>query len=1299
MISTLTFTATSHPIQLPPISEGLGAGILINVWVCRTGRGGRQRILDLVTANGTHLFVGTGGPEDSLTVGIQQGTMRREVLALGVLPLNRWVKVSARVWPELGGFARLEAFDLQMALGPLDVSLLGPFTNCNIGGGGDDQPFVGSLSGLEIYRMVASGWGEPLKPPILWARYPLNRVTYSKTVTTASGAAQYYAVDDTSTNNHDGLVEGELQTLQSASLGGTPVPVLVIPNEFCSVRLSPVQGLAGKLTLETWLSPVSLSEPQAVLSLGDDGDVSLAMTVGGNTTMGGGNANLMLCQGTQQISLVEGHSGESAGVFQHLAVTFVQGGMTNNWRIPITVSLFLNGQLNTTVTVLTSSLRSGTGSTTEGQEYLPLFRLLNAAMIPEVMLGGSVGSLARFKGRLSEVRIWNTCRAAPEIASTFLSRLVGNESGILACYRLEQRIADCVYDISAGTGIGKAPQDGATIYAADGTVISQDFTIGTATNLPLQHTSNPADSHLNVQGKLVTEYLVYNTPSDATEVAGPVTVFDATLEPVRADGSSSAGDMIQVCPDWDTHVYLEQPTQICLLTLWKAKTTYNVAVPLSGKLRLRFKSFDLWFRTVRARSSDMPVGVWTLVRPDHEMQANLAKMTGATLLSPPQGKASPLPAGTTAESAEVCASVLGTLGDCYRPSPNSATFGFTRSGLKSLTKTWKKSTNWLSDAASSAGSTVQKLGSEAGQFAGALVDNGTTVLSQAAKTTKTATALVCHGSSELTDLIHATANAVPRFGTAQIVEAIGSADRLAFVSTAPLGAIAHSISIIGTTIINGTTYVWRVVAAGWANAVRAMSEFCKKIGASIQKMIELLAWLFNWKDFLAASDGIYNNITGALGQVPTLLQTLSQYKDQILTALTVPTDLPKKSLSELCGLSIPDNMGAKEMDYVMELGQKLMSAADIELDGLTSFADQLQLPTIDTAKLDSLVSLAGNVASPGIRSASGLLTTPVNELVGGMNSATGAVLDFVFASVGTITDLFVKAISTLLTGRISVPRLSGWIESTILGGRQLNLLRIVSLAGGIFEVLMTKIAASATAGQAKPQAVSFADSGGDGGSETKTGLLIANFVISFLGSLIQALRLFMEESWAKKPVAENQADPNALTKFGFDGITGVLLMVRSSISMTANEQLPVEVRSAMDGQAACEGVAGGAMILWGMLKWAFSNGKNASWLKATKLIDMVLQLSFGVGALIAAAVAGSHKSQFDNQLAYSSYGLQASSYVMVQFVLLMNAAAELSSGASSSNVRKSAFMIQLAALTCDLGAAVTSYASNQVASS
>ena len=70
-------------------------------------------------------------------------------------------------------------------------------------------------------------------------------------------------------------------------------------------------------------------------------------------------------------------------------------------------------------------------------------------------------------------------------------------------------------------------------------------------------------------------------------------------------------------------------------------------------------------------------------------------------------------------------------------------------------------------------------------------------------------------------------------------------------------------------------------------------------------------------------------------------------------------------------------------------------------------------------------------------------------------------------------------------------------EDTILGGRTLNLQRIVALVGGIAQVLSTKIAKSVKAGSASPQPVSFA------GSSDEPWLIWTNFALGVALALLQ----------------------------------------------------------------------------------------------------------------------------------------------------------------------------------------------------
>jgi hypothetical protein len=257
--------------------------------------------------------------------------------------------------------------------------------------------------------------------------------------------------------------------------------------------------------------------------------------------------------------------------------------------------------------------------------------------------------------------------------------------------------------------------------------------------------------------------------------------------------------------------------------------------------------------------------------------------TATKLRNPPPGKVSPLPSGSTQEDANQCGTALIQMGRCYRPIAYSPPpiVGTNRSIWGDVTDAWDAATDWTSDTASTAVSGMKQAGSTAGRFASALVDDGTAALSQASTAIKQTTSLLCTADDELRDLINAAAKAVPRFGKDQIKQCIATADRLAVIATEATNTITHSFSLIGTSIVNGVTYAWRVVVNGVMDAYAAIVGFLQKIGAEIEKIIKYLAWLFNWNDFLKASDKIYSAIETELGKAKDQIAKVSSYKAEL----------------------------------------------------------------------------------------------------------------------------------------------------------------------------------------------------------------------------------------------------------------------------------------------------------------------------------------------------------------------------------------------------------------------------------
>ena len=1315
MITALSFSSATHKIKLPPMSEGIGNGIIVTVWVRRTGTGSRQRIIQFGTAASEYFVLGTGDNPSDLAIGIERGATRSEMVCEGALPQNRWVKVTA-IWFPLFQLVQLSVFDILLEQKQVGAFPTGEFVDNSIAGGVLGSPFVGQLSNLEILQPPVPSWFGPSAPATVWAKYPLSGTVYKESITNGSVETKLYRVDDVSAKNNDGIVAAWLgKSTWPDDYGLGQVPVLEMTGDPKTLFLSPVTGLSGALTLETWFNPISTKDRQSMIILADDKDVSLVVTVGGDSENGGGHIDAMLCQGNNKIRLLDCAYGENAGTFQHVALTLGRGAITGG-MVPIVMSLYLNGQLLTSRTVVSN--RIVTPMFGNGAQYLPLLRLMHSPAIPNVRLGGTIAGFSKFTGQLSEFRVWNSCRTAQEIAGNFLSRLIGNEAGLLACYRLEQSQTGCVFDISEHRGVG---------------TLQPGCTIGTASNLPLLYTSNPSAAYLRVKGKLITEQLTYMAEvlkpvpasgglfdptgnggidivtAEIVNVAGivsganwtlvkeprtgPLTVFDALLAPTTPDGSSQAGKTIQICPDADVRVYLPNSDNVYVPTKWPAKQVQSLTVPENGKLRLRIEATTLFCPTLRARFSDMVEGLWTLVRPDSEAMQSLASTSGSTLRTPPSGKASPLPASATDEDANLCATALGEMGRCYRPIAYSPPplVGQNRSIWGSIGSAIDSAVDFTEDTASTVSSGLKKAGSSAGRFAESLVDNGSAALSQASSVVKKTSSLLCSASDELRELTSAANQAVPRFGQDQIKQCIATADRLAILATAATNTIAHTFSIIGTSIIDGTSYVWRVVVNGVMDAYHAVVGFLQKVGAQIEKVLKYLAWLFNWNDFLKASDKIYSTIEGSFGTAKAQLAKVSGYKDELRKYLTLPAGIGDKSLAQHCGIDIPDNLGAEEIDYVMDIANTVMSATNLDLGFMNQLSQQAGAGTslVDTTKLKAL-NLSSSVTESPISNPVALLTTPLTQLINSLTTGDSqtSVLDFLFDQLTHITDTILSSAQTMLTARLKVPNVTSWVESTILGGRTLSLLRIASLVAAIAQVLAVKISANAKSGKAEPQPVSFAD---DSQPADYSAQVWSNFALSVLSSLIEIPRSMIELAIAKSGDPEKAEKLASVQLAAWNTGLGLVGLARSALNYYANARLPKDIQWHLGYLAAVDAVSAGFLIMTSWSKAYFYSSNDTLFVTLIKVLEFLGQSVAAVLSIGLAAAAAQYRSLFQTALDWTAFGFQMGSYVVNQAGQLATAYIDLTASIKNAKKLSPYVPIGLSVTTTllDLGSGIT----------
>jgi hypothetical protein len=135
------------------------------------------------------------------------------------------------------------------------------------------------------------------------------------------------------------------------------------------------------------------------------------------------------------------------------------------------------------------------------------------------------------------------------------------------------------------------------------------------------------------------------------------------------------------------------------------------------------------------------------------------------------------------------------------------------------------------------------------------------------------------------------------------------------------------------------------------------------------------------------------------------------------------------------------------------------------------------LTGLGSVDLTSFSTFSGSVGSSPptaiLENPIALLTTPIQNLLGSILGAQGtsSVIDSIFGNLVSFGQAVFDLAQNLCTLHLKVPGVTDLIENYVLGGRSLNLLRIISLFAAIPAVIEGKLS-----GNSSPAPVSFADS-------------------------------------------------------------------------------------------------------------------------------------------------------------------------------------------------------------------------------
>ncbi|MEZ4426478.1 MAG: LamG-like jellyroll fold domain-containing protein, partial [Nannocystaceae bacterium] len=772
--------------------------------------------------------------------------------------------------------------------------------------------------------------------------------------------------------------------------------------------------------------------------------------------------------------------------WQHVALTVdfsIESSFQNQTRVRFDVTLYLDG----VVAGAAAAIEHGALERSANA----MFGVLGKRLLRGCVLGSRVDDREAFAGRFTELRFWRGVRSAEAIAELFRRRARGDEPGLAACYRLDGiddgRLLDC--------GPARA-------HAIAGSGVN---TPG-ATNAPVPATAGSHVGRVDVRDRLRKEWLPKAAFSsadlreilDRDGVVGELgtvngarvetSIYELVLRPV--DGNGAAVDTAVI--------YLEE-TQVAIVSdvsgpprteQW-AKGYHLIPTGSSGEARLRFVARGLASSRVYVRHAGMHNRVWTPLAPDRRNADKLMAVRPERLLGL---ESSPTTGGTTTGGT----TTGGTAASVLSPTATMADAVAATNMIRAMARVGL-SPSAAGSQPTSGGGDFLGMGDYFEDISGAVEDGG----KAAFQAVKSAASLASDVGLDLAKILE---EAPVYMGKQAVENCIATAEQLRVLAS-PAAELVNVVQIVGERWVDGVKQSFRVLVREFEEAWAAIDAFFTRIGGKIRDFINMLADALDWSKFLATADRVYGEILGAFeeveasvaDQLPANGESTSAWASRLAGELGSGLDPLRawspSAVSFQAALTRPLPVvdasqipGYDEVTWLMDKLTELMKSAKFKLS----------LPTLDIGDalpdwLDELVEAAPSLDFAGDPLGIDMVTL-VQTLVDLWDRLIDNLLKDVWKPILKLVQGAVSGIQAGLTERINIPFLTELIESTVLGGRELNMLRMLSLVGAV-PLRLWEIAQGVAAG-----------GGGQGGGGGIDAGGIASGVISIFNSLATATR-------------------------------------------------------------------------------------------------------------------------------------------------------------------------------------------------
>lgn len=631
-----------------------------------------------------------------------------------------------------------------------------------------------------------------------------------------------------------------------------------------------------------------------------------------------------------------------------------------------------------------------------------------------VVIGNWIGAApgqVGVAGEVAELRIWQRALTPTDIGKRWFWRACGDEPQLAYCYHGDDIRGGTVLDASRQGRHGKL---GGMYFASGRELPLRPIVGGGSSSVKLTALLRHDDIPLALFGPLP------QLPWLVLPKFVKVPVFEVRIELYGPDGTPGGG---QVRVRVDEAVRLVRSDGgVTQVVDWTPGSDNAVTVPACGVLRLRILSTGRLDCPMLRVCPTGPGDRWSVVRPAEAAQGALGRLTGTDLQHPPTDKRPVLPPTLSAGDAAVVTDFIGQLGLAVSQRMSST---LTRRGWS-----WDPIIEWIEGAAEEVEDGVDDAVND--------ITSTTVELANGAK------ALVLRAGSDVKGLYQAVAT----YGSATIGDKVEKAEELAVDSA---NAVWGVIELVGKTAEGA----FRVVLSGIDDMVDAISAVLKRIGAEMSALVEYLSVLFRWDKILAASDTLYDYGKEKLAGLLSGVQTLAGFEaafDQLFQELKTQP-IGSKTVGELLQLSKASDLPAI-FTYLTDLMNEGFGSGTVSVNTKSSALPPA--PAGDAvATRDAVTDLvpAGLVSGVDALKAmplSTLLAVP-DSVWQASKPVTVPMIQWIVGEAVSLT----SALTEAMTAHLDVPVLTETLESSVLAGRSLNLLRLVALVGAIPATLAT----------------------------------------------------------------------------------------------------------------------------------------------------------------------------------------------------------------------------------------------------